>query len=50
MQYGLTFKHRANNDYTRIDGRANDDNNDMLLTSKSKTTQAMYLFKSGKKP
>ncbi len=30
----------------RIDGRAND----LDLSNKSKTTQAMYLFKSGKKP
>ena len=30
----------------RIDGRANN----LDLSSKSKTTQAMYLFKSGKKP
>ena len=33
----------------RIDGRAND-NYDLDLNNKSKTTQAMYLFKSGKKP
>ena len=32
----------------RIDGRPNDD--DLDLRNKSKTTQAMYLFKSGKKP
>ena len=34
----------------RIDGRVNDDDNDIDLSNKSKTTQAMYLFKSGKKP
>jgi len=33
----------------RIDGLANDDD-DIDLSNKSKTTQAMYLFKSGKKP
>ena len=32
----------------RIDGRAN--SADIDLSNKSKTTQAMYLFKSGKKP
>ncbi len=33
----------------RIDGQANDDD-DIDLSNKSNTTQAMYLFKSGKKP
>jgi len=32
----------------RIDGR--DDNDDPHLSNKSKTTQALYLFKSGKRP
>ena len=35
----------------RIDGRTNnDDDNGIDLSNKSKTTQAMFLFKSGKKP
>jgi ribosomal protein L22 len=34
----------------KLDGRTNDDNNDIDLSNKSKATQAMFLFKSGKKP
>ena len=33
----------------KIEGQASN-NNDIDLSNKSKTTQAMYLFKSGKKP
>ncbi len=34
----------------RIDGRANDDDDDIDLGNKSKATQALHLFKNGKKP
>ncbi len=34
----------------RIDARADDDNNDSDLSNKSKATQALHLFKNGKKP
>ena len=34
----------------RIDGQTNDDDDDIDLSNKSKATQALHLFKNGKKP